>query len=469
MPLTTEMQRRAALVWLQAVLLVLAMLVWEASARAAEPVGEVVFVQGVATAQAPGGSPRFIGKGEALNEGDTLSTGAKAFALIGLKDGSKLTLRPNTTFTLERFNPAGGDESAVFRLLKGGVRALTGLLSKRNPKAVELRTTTSTIGIRGTSFDARLCESDCAEEQRRTTTKTRIPQPEAIVARVAVLSGSATALGPDGHSRMLNEGAALFSGDTVRTAKASHAVLGFRDRTKVTVTADSEFKLEDVRFAGPRSDSGNFAVRLVRGGIRLLTGLLAKRDPKAATVGITTAVIGLRGTGTDAAIAPHCVAPQDCPESALVETWEPEVTLNADARSLVIDAGRAGVYVPSTNLLTLLDAVPDVLQKEPAPRPDSVDINFEALFAAVEMQEVGPGFYVGMRDGDVVFRGPDGFIYLSRDEAGVLRDGEGMPVRITPYPLFLLNDPYPTPEGFDERAFRLLELLNPGDVICEIR
>jgi hypothetical protein len=72
-------------------------------------------------------------------------------------------------------------------------------------------------------------------------------------------------------------------------------------------------------------------------------------------------------------------------------------------------------------------------------------------------------------DGDIVLRGPDGFIYLSRDEAGVLRDGQNVPLRVTPYPLFLLNDPYPTPESFDERAFRLLELLNPGDVICEIR
>jgi hypothetical protein len=354
--------------------------------------------------------------------------------------------------------------------LKGGVRALTGLIGKRNPQNVEVRTTTATIGIRGTSFDARICESDCADEQRRMTTKSRVPQPEAIVARVAVLSGSATAAGPDGQSRRLNEGSALFSGDTVRTAKASHAVLGFRDRSKVTVTADSEFKLEDVRFAGPQSDSGNFAVRVLRGGIRLLTGLLAKRDPKAATVNATTTVIGLRGTGGDFFVGPHCLAPQDCVnESVLAFVWEPEIEMRVDGRVLQIPNGQVGLYVPSRNLLTLLDAIPDTLRNEPAPRPDGVDINFEALFAAVQLDNIGPGFYVGMRDGDIVLRGPDGLIYLSRDEAGVLQEGQTVPIRITPYPLFLLNDPYPTPEGFDERAFRLLELLNPGDVICEIR
>jgi hypothetical protein len=160
-----------------------------ALAAVPEAAGEVTFVQGIATAQTPGFAARFLAKGEPVYEGEILNTGAKAFALITLKDGTKLTLRPNSSFQLERFKQGGNDESAIFRILKGGVRALTGLIGKRNPQNVEVRTTTATIGIRGTSFDARLCENDCAEEQRRMTTKSRVPQPEEIVARVAVLSG----------------------------------------------------------------------------------------------------------------------------------------------------------------------------------------------------------------------------------------------------------------------------------------
>jgi hypothetical protein len=440
-----------------------------APALGADAVGEVTFVQGIASAQRPGEGPRFLAKGEPLNEGETLNTGAKGFALITLKDGTKLTLRPNTTFTLEKFRHGGGEESAVFRLLKGGVRALTGLVSKRNPQAVEITTRNATIGIRGTSFDARVCDADCAEEERKSSrSKARVTQPELIVARVAVLSGTATATGPDGQTRGLNVGAALFSGDSVKTAKGSHAVLGFRDRSKVTVIADSEFKLEDVRFAGPQADGGNFAVRIVRGGIRVLTGLLAKRDPKAATVGITTAVIGLRGTGGDFVVGPQCVG-ADCGDAAIVHVWEPTVELKMGDRVVTIDPGKVGIYIPSRNIFALLEVIPDVILNEPAPRPDSVDVDFDALFAAVQLDNIGSGVYVGMRNGDIVLRGPDGLIYLSRDEAGVLQDGKGLPIRITPIPLFMLNDPYPTPEGFDERSFRLLELLNPGDVICEIR
>jgi hypothetical protein len=168
-------------------------------------------------------------------------------------------------------------------------------------------------------------------------------------------------------------------------------------------------------------------------------------------------------------LAPHCLAPQDCVDAAIVNTWESVVDFTARDRALPIETGRVGIYIPARDLLTLLDAIPPVIQQEPAPRPDAVDINFDALFAAVELDTFGRGLFVGMREGDIVLRGPGGFIYLSRDEAGFLQDGAGTPLRVTPFPIFLLNDPVPTPESFDERSFRLLELLNPGDVICEIR
>ncbi len=39
-------------------------------------------------------------------------------------------------------------------------------------------------------------------------------------------------------------------------------------------------------------------------------------------------------------------------------------------------------------------------------------------------------------------------------------------------PSFLLSDPYPRPEKFDEQTVRLLDVLNPGggpgNVICEM-
>ena len=77
-------------------------------------------------------------------------------------------------------------ESLLLGLLKGGLRVATGLIGKRNPAAVSFSTPTATIGIRGTEFDARLCEDDCAAEER--------PGPRAEVARVVELGGHAAGL-----------------------------------------------------------------------------------------------------------------------------------------------------------------------------------------------------------------------------------------------------------------------------------
>lgn len=445
-----------------------------ASAHAAEPVrevvGEVTFMQGAAVAERAGEAPRFLQKGEPLYAGEVLTTGGQGYALIAFKDGTKFTLRPNTAFAVDRYRTTPGDESALFRLIKGGFRAATGAITKRDPKAMEINTTTATIGIRGTQFDARLCEGDeCTEEQQRSPRRSAALASELVVARVAQLRGSAQAVSGGGQQRGLAEGSALYNGDTVRTSKASHAVVAFRDQTKVTVIADSEFKLEDVRFSGPRSESGNFAVRVVRGGVRALTGLLGRSNPKAVNYGITTAVIGLRGTGFDAYVGQHCPTQDTCQQAVFDTTWENATELRSGDRTLLVELNQTGLFLPLSNLLTLLSAVPAFPDPD-APRPDTVPVDFGVLFAATPVEVPGAGLHVGMRgEGEIILRGPGGFIYLAGDEAGWLPAGGEIPVRTTPNWAVLMNQAFPAPESFDERSTRVLELLNPGDVICEIR
>lgn len=438
-------------------------------AQTPETVGEVVFVQGIATAQRTGAPPRFLQKGEPLFEGETVTTGGQGYSIIGFKDGTKFTLRPNTAFNIERYRATPGSESASFGLVKGGLRAITGAITKRDPRAMEVKTTTATIGIRGTSFDARICENDCAEEQARAGTRLGAVQEDPVVARVALLTGSARAVAPGGQTRALGQGAALFNGDSVRTDKASHVVLAFRDRSKVTVIADSELKLDDVRFSGARAESGNFAVRVIRGGIRALTGLLARENPKAVNFGITTAVIGLRGTGFDAYVGEHCATPTTCAEAAFNNTWERETEFRAGDRTLPVLETQTAVFVPSTGLLTHLGATP-AFPDPPAPRPDGVDVDFDRLFAILHLDTPRRGFHLGMRgEGETTLQGSQGAINLAGTEAGWLPEGEGIPVRITPNWASIMNSTLPAPESFDERSTRVLELLNPGDVICEIR
>jgi len=440
------------------------------SAWAATPAGEVIYAHGITSVQRAGEPPRFVTKGDSINEGDIISTGPKGFAVIGLKDGSKMTLRPDTSFAVEKFSHGGKEEAGFFRLVKGGVRTITGLIGKRNPQGMRVSTATATIGIRGTSFDARLCEDDCAKEIR-VGRKDVPPSAELIVARVVLHEGTASIIGMDGQARPVSRGAPLINGDTIRTDKASYAVLAFRDRSKVTVIAETEFKLENVRFSGPQSDEGNFIVRIVKGGARTLTGLLAKREPKSVQINMITALIGIRGTGVDGRLALDCVA-GSCAEAAFVYTWEGSVFLQVGERSIVIDTGRAGVYNPAQDRLALLDVVPQFFLDETAPRPDQVDVDFDNLFAFTGLDGYPRGLYIGMFEGHVEFAGSGGRIDLGPGEAGYLGEGRNIPIRLARYPDFLLSDPYPRPEKFDEQTIRLLDVLNPGgnpgDLICEM-
>ena len=450
--------------------LVAATLLFAAPLSLAAPAGQVEFAQGLASAQQSGRAPRFLNKGDVLQEGDVLNTGAKGFAIIAFADGGKVTLRPNTTFAIDQYNATAGQEAAIFRLLKGGLRAITGSIGKAKPEAVRFNVSTATIGIRGTSFDARICDTDCAKEGGRIGGKPIAAASDPVVARVAVLIGTVAIIGVDKQTRSAARGAALYTGETIRTEKGAHAVLVFRDETRITVAGESEFRLENVRFTGEKSDSGSFAVRLVRGGARTLTGLLARRDAKAFQFSASTATIGIRGTGFDTRIVLECTAPGQCSDAVYALLWDGSIALDAAKQSLLIPLNRAAVFNALQNRLSLLDQVPAFFTGETAPRPDQISSD-ENFFGAVDLNATPPGLYVNVRDGHVFFLGRNNRgIDLGRFESGYLSIGGDTPVRLTRVPQFMTNDPIPAPENFDQKVLRLLELLGDrsGGLICEM-
>ena len=75
---------------------------------------------------------------------------------------------------------------------------------------MQLRTVTATIGIRGTSFDARICGDDCRQEERmaqlRPLPPTRVAAADLVVARLVSVSGQATAVQPGKAPRVLQQG-----------------------------------------------------------------------------------------------------------------------------------------------------------------------------------------------------------------------------------------------------------------------
>src|SRR3981081_3973653 len=98
--------------------------------------------------------------GAPVNVGDTIVTGAQSHAQIRFADDALVALKPDSEFRIQSYSFSGASDSsevAVFRLVKGGFRTLTGQIGKLNRDQYQLLTTQATIGIRGTHYQVQIC------------------------------------------------------------------------------------------------------------------------------------------------------------------------------------------------------------------------------------------------------------------------------------------------------------------------
>lgn len=120
--------------------------------------GQVQHLSGTLYVQRPDGSIRLLSEKSQVRVGDVVSTERDTYAQLNMTDGGRITLRPNTQMRIEGYQFSEQEpqkDNFVFSLLKGGLRAVTGLIGKRiNRDAYKLRTATATVGIRGTDFNA---------------------------------------------------------------------------------------------------------------------------------------------------------------------------------------------------------------------------------------------------------------------------------------------------------------------------
>lgn len=118
-------------------------------------VGEVAALRGAARVP--------LSAGSTIDVGDTITTAAQSHTQLRFSDDAVVALKPESEFRIESYNFNGsqdGTEVAVFRLVKGGFRTLTGQIGKISGDRYQLLTTQATIGIRGTHYQAQVCAPD---------------------------------------------------------------------------------------------------------------------------------------------------------------------------------------------------------------------------------------------------------------------------------------------------------------------
>ncbi len=187
--------------------LALLLVIPQAAAAAA---GEVLLITGQGTATDPAsGTVRALAKGDGVQAGEIISSGTNSYVNLKFTDGSFILLRPNTRFVIEAYAldaktaaavaatppaasaapakpatattpprpavaaapslPAAATQPsdtsrAFFRLLRGGFRAVSGVIGKVNQNEYRISTPVATIGIRGTDYVVVICDAACARD-----------------------------------------------------------------------------------------------------------------------------------------------------------------------------------------------------------------------------------------------------------------------------------------------------------------
>jgi hypothetical protein len=130
----------------------------------AAPAGQITHLSGILSVKKADGTAKILSVKSEVQEGDLLSTEDDTYARIKFADGGEVVLRPNSQLKVESYSydEAKPQSDNVFmNMLKGGLRAVTGAIGKRNKEKIAYQTPTATIGIRGTHFGALFCQGDC--------------------------------------------------------------------------------------------------------------------------------------------------------------------------------------------------------------------------------------------------------------------------------------------------------------------
>ena len=272
-------------------------------AAAGERIGTTVVARGAAAAFLER-DIRLIGHGTPIYERDVLTTGRDSFAIVVLDDGTKMSLRPGTVFRIDEYADEAGEERMRFNLFRGGVRTVTGAVAERAPDAFELRTPVATIGLLGTDFTARLCERDCVEEAEALGEDAG-GGPD-VVGRIAFVKGEATAVSLFGRQRALVAGGPVFQGDTLETGSDAFAVIAFRDESRITLLENTQFRISRHEYDAGAPERAGALMRLLRGGIRAVAGLISRARPESWEIATPVATISTRGTRFDVVCVGVC-------------------------------------------------------------------------------------------------------------------------------------------------------------------
>jgi len=124
-----------------------------AIAVAASDIGQVKIANGEVVVERDGVAQPAT-PGLRLRSSDLVRTGADGSVGITMDDSSRLSLGPNSTLSLDRFEFDPTTQAGKFdtSLRRGSLSIVSGRIAKQSPDAMTVRTPSTVLGVRGTEF-----------------------------------------------------------------------------------------------------------------------------------------------------------------------------------------------------------------------------------------------------------------------------------------------------------------------------
>ena len=122
-----------------------------------------------------------------------------------------------------------------------------------------------------------------------------VAPPDAHAGLLKSVQGEVQLQSTDGTAAPARVGEAVHVSQRVVTGRQSGASLVLRDGTTLVIGPQSSFDLQTFRYDS-RTRDGSVVGSLLRGTLRMVTGLIGKTNPEAVRIDTPTATIGIRGT-----------------------------------------------------------------------------------------------------------------------------------------------------------------------------
>jgi hypothetical protein len=185
------------------------------------------------------------------------------------------------------------------------------------------------------------------------------PTAWALDGVVTHLSGAVVARRADGQARILSVRSEVREGDIVLTSDNTYARIKWGDGTDIVLRPNTQLKIDTARYTEGKPEEDGFAISLLKGGLRSVTGLLGKRSPAAFKLSTPTATVGIRGTHFGALFCNRdCQGIQtvagEAPADGLhIDVSDGEIVVTTEAGAVDFRIGDFG-YVQNLSTLPIL-------------------------------------------------------------------------------------------------------------------